>query len=300
MERIALDRPPSTAEAWLLAIRPKTLPAAVAGVVVGCAVAAREGGFAPPIALAALAVALLLQIAANLANDVYDFQRGADTNARVGPVRVTHAGLLSPRQVMGATALTIAAAIAVGLYLVAQGGWPIFLLGLLAVVSAVAYTAGPAPLGYLGLGEAFVFLFFGFAAVAGTAYVQTRTLTPFALMASVPLGAIVSGVLVVNNLRDIDTDRAAGKRTLAVLWGPAGARREYAALLALAYLTPLVGWLVGLMPVWALLAWLSAPVAWSLTGRLWAASGPALNPLLGATARLAVLFAVPFAIGLLL
>jgi 1,4-dihydroxy-2-naphthoate octaprenyltransferase len=124
--------------------------------------------------------------------------------------------------------------------------------------------------------------------------------TPLALLASVPLGAIVSGVLVVNNLRDIDTDRAAGKRTLAARWGPAGARREYAALLALAYLTPLVGWLTGVMPVWALLAWLSAPVALSLARRLWTTNGRALNPLLSETARLAVLFAVPFAIGLLL
>ncbi|HET7092335.1 MAG TPA: 1,4-dihydroxy-2-naphthoate octaprenyltransferase, partial [Thermomicrobiales bacterium] len=236
----------------------------------------------------------------NLANDVYDFQRGADTGERVGPVRVTHAGLISAQQMMAATAATIALAVVAGLYLVAQGGWPILLLGLLAIVSAVAYTGGPAPLGYLGLGEAFVFLFFGFAAVAGTAYVQTRVLTPLALLASVPLGAIVSGVLVVNNLRDIDTDRAAGKRTLAVRWGPSGARREYTVLLALAYLTPLAGWLAGVMPVWALLAWLSVPVAWSLARRLWAGSGRALNPLLGETARLAVLFAIPFAIGLLL
>ncbi len=299
MERITLDQPLSPAGVWLLAIRPKTLPAAVAPVIVGCAVAAREGKFVPLTALAALAVALLLQIAANLANDVYDHQRGADSSQRIGPVRVTNAGLVSPRQMMAATALTIALAIGIGLYLVAQGGWPIFLLGLLAVISAVAYTGGPAPLGYLGLGEAFVFLFFGFAAVAGTAYVQTRALTPLALVASVPLGAIVSGVLVVNNLRDIDTDRAAGKRTLAVRWGQQGARREYVALLALAYLTPLAGWLLGIMPVWTLLAWITAPVAWSLVRRLRSASGGALNPLLGETARLAVLFAIPFAIGLL-
>ncbi|HEU5431598.1 MAG TPA: 1,4-dihydroxy-2-naphthoate octaprenyltransferase, partial [Thermomicrobiales bacterium] len=186
MERITLEGRPSAAAAWLLAIRPKTLPAAVAPVLVGCAVAAREGAFAPATALAALVVALLLQIAANLANDVYDFRRGADTGERVGPVRVTHAGLVSARQMMVATALTVAAAIVVGLYLVAQGGWPILLLGFLAVVSAIAYTGGPAPLGYLGLGEAFVFLFFGFAAVAGTAYVQTRAVTPLALLASVP------------------------------------------------------------------------------------------------------------------
>ncbi|HET7094579.1 MAG TPA: 1,4-dihydroxy-2-naphthoate octaprenyltransferase, partial [Thermomicrobiales bacterium] len=192
MERITLEGRPSAAAAWLLAIRPKTLPAAVAPVIVGCAVAAREGAFALATAVAALAVALLLQIAANLANDVYDYQRGADTGERVGPVRVTHAGLISPQQMMAATAASIALAIVVGLYLVAQGGWPILLLGLLAIVSAVAYTGGPAPLGYLGLGEAFVFLFFGFAAVAGTAYVQTRLVTPLALLASVPLGAIVS------------------------------------------------------------------------------------------------------------
>jgi 1,4-dihydroxy-2-naphthoate polyprenyltransferase len=297
MKRIALDRPPSTAEAWLLAIRPKTLPAAVAGVVVGCAVSAREGGFAPPIALAALAVALLLQIAANLANDVYDFQRGADTNARVGPVRVTHAGLLSPRQVMGATALTIAAAIAVGLYLVAQGGWPIFLLGLLAVVSAVAYTAGPAPLGYLGLGEAFVFLFFGFAAVAGTAYVQTRTLTPLALMASVPLGAIVSGVLVVNNLRDIDSDRRIGKNTLAVRLGRRFTCWEYALLLHvpffMAALLALQESRVALLAPLVLLPW-AAHLARRIAR---APAGAWLNRALASTAKLGLVFAVLLGLG---
>lgn len=287
-------------DAWLLAIRPKTLPAAVAPVVVGTAVAMREGGFAPAAALVALFVALLLQIAANLANDLFDFRRGADTAERLGPTRVTQSGLLSPGQVAAGTAVVLALAIAGGLSLVWRGGWPIFLLGLLALVSAVAYTGGPAPLAYLGLGEPFVFLFFGFAGVAGTAYVQTGSLTPLALLASVPVGAIVTGVLVVNNLRDVDTDRAAGKRTLAVRLGPTATRWEYALLLALAYAAPPLGLALGLMPAWALLAWATLPVAAALVRRLWVASGRALNPLLGETARLAVLFAVPFAIGIAL
>ena len=291
---------PSPFGAWWLAIRPKTLPAAVAPVLVGSAVAWREGGFVLAVALAAAGVALLLQIAANLANDYYDFRKGADTGDRVGPTRVTQGGLISPRSVLAATVAVLVVAGLLGLVLVARGGWPIFLLGLAAVVSAVAYTGGPAPLGYLGLGEVFVFLFFGLAGVAGTAYVQTLRLTPLAVLASVPIGAIVCGVLVVNNLRDIETDRQAGKRTLAVRMGRSGARWEYAVLLGVAYAVPVVGTLAGLMPAWTALAWLTLPVAVDLARRVWHGEGATLNPVLGETARLAVLFAIPFSIGMML
>ncbi|CAA9542043.1 MAG: 1,4-dihydroxy-2-naphthoate polyprenyltransferase [uncultured Thermomicrobiales bacterium] len=283
---------PSARAAWLLAARPKTLPAAVAPVLVGTAVAIAEDGFVPLAALAALAVALLLQIAANLANDVFDFRRGADTAARLGPTRVTQSGLIAPGLVLAATAVVLAAAALCGLYLIGRGGWPIALLGLLALVSAVAYTGGPAPLGYLGLGDVFVFGFFGLVAVAGTAFVQTGRLSPLALAAAVPVGCLATAILVVNNLRDAITDRAAGKRTLAVRLGAARTRWEFASLVGVAYVAMPVGWTAGTFSGWWWLPWLSAPLAVSLVARLWTTHGAALNPLLGATARLELVFAV--------
>ena len=291
---------PSSARVWLLAARPKTLPAAVAPVVVGTAVAIAEDGFAPLAAAAALVVALLLQIGANLANDLFDFRRGADTAARLGPVRVTQSGLIAPERVMLATGVVLAGAALAGLYLVWRGGWPIAVLGVLAILSALAYTGGPLPLGYVGLGEAFVFLFFGAVAVAGTAYVQTGRLTGLAVIAAVPIGCLATAILVVNNLRDVETDRAAGKRTLAVHLGAALTRLEYAGLLGLAYLIVPIGWLVGLLPGWCWLTWLSWPVAIPLTRRVMVTSGPALNPVLGATARLQLLLALLLAGGIVL
>lgn len=285
----------SMLSAWVLAIRPKTLPAAVGPILVGTAVAAHEGGFEPGIALVALLVALLLQIASNLANDVLDFRKGADTHARLGPTRVTQSGLIPPRQVAIATAAVLAAATLLGLVLVWRGGWPILLLGAAALVAAVAYTGGPAPLGYLGLGEVFVFLFFGVAGVAGSAYVQTLELTRLAILASVPIGCLVTGILVVNNLRDIATDRVVGKRTLAARFGPRFARLEYAVLLAVAYLVPPLLWLLGLIGPWFWLPLLTLPIAVHLARRVGATDGRALNPLLGQTARLSLLFAIPFA-----
>jgi 1,4-dihydroxy-2-naphthoate octaprenyltransferase len=199
-----------------------------------------------------------------------------------------------------ATAIVLGLAMVSGLYLVWRGGWPILLLGLAALVAAVAYTGGPAPLGYLGLGEAFVFLFFGLAGVAGSAYVQTGALTPLALWASLPIGAIVTAVLAVNNLRDIPTDRFAGKRTLAVRFGPNFARAEYVALLAVAFVAPLAMWLVGLLGPFWWLSWAALRVAFKLGIDLHLAEGRALNPLLGQTARLTLLFGVPFSASIVL
>ncbi len=284
---------------WLLAARPKTLPAAVAPVVVGTAIAAADGGFYFPAALTAFAVALLLQIGANLANDVFDFRRGADVN-RLGPVRVTQSGLIPPERVLLATGLVLGAAMLVGGYLVWRGGWPILFLGLLAILSALAYTGGPAPLGYHGLGDLFVFLFFGAVAVAGTAYVQTQELTRLAVAASVPVGCLATAILVVNNLRDVETDRVAGKRTLAVRLGAPATRLEYALLLAAAYLTPPLLWLTDLISAWWWLPWLTLPLAAALVRRVARETGPALNARLVGTARLQLLFGLLFAGSILL
>lgn len=298
----ALGSPANVAPlaAWLLAVRPKTLPAAISPVLVGCAVAWAEGGFDLVAALAAFAVALLLQIGANLANDVADFRRGADTQDRLGPLRVTQGGLITPRQMVMATAGVLIAAAVPGLYLVWRGGPVLAVLGLLAIAAAVTYTAGPKPFGYLGLGELFVFVFFGPVAVAGTAFVMTHDLTRLALLASIPMGCLVTAILVVNNLRDIDTDRVAGKRTLAVRIGSGATRWEYAALISVAYVVPVVMWASGSSQPGPLLAWTTVPLAILLVRRVGEGNGRALNPLLGGTARLCLWFAATFGAGIIL
>jgi 1,4-dihydroxy-2-naphthoate polyprenyltransferase len=290
----------SPLSAWLLAARPKTLPAAISPVLVGCAVAWAEGGFDLASALAALAVALLLQIGANLANDVADFRRGADTDDRLGPLRVTQSGLIPPRHVVVATVAVLTAAAVPGLYLVWRGGPVLAMLGLLGIAAAVTYTAGPKPFGYLGLGELVVFVFFGPVAVAGTSYVMTHEVTRLALLSSVAMGCLVTAILVVNNLRDIKTDRAAGKRTLAVRIGRGATCWEYTALIAVAYAMPIVMWASGQPQPGPLLAWTTTPLAIHLVRQVWGADGRALNPVLGETARLCLWFAITLGAGIVL
>ncbi len=291
---------PSPRTAWMLAARPKTLPAALAPVVVGTAVAIEEHGFAPLAAVAALAVAILLQVAANLANDVFDFRRGADTAARLGPPRVTQSGLIAPERVLIVTAAVLLLAVLGGLYLVSVGGWPVAALGLLAIAAALAYTGGPAPLGYLGLGDLLVFLFFGIVGVVGTAYVQTGELTSLAFLSAIPVGCLATAIIVVNNLRDIETDRLAGKRTLAVRLGVRLTRFEYGTLVGLAYLALPIGWALGTLSGWWWLAYLSLGAAASLVRRVSQSRGRTLNPLLGETARLGLVVALLLAGSILL
>ena len=284
----------------MLAVRVRTLPAAATPVIVGTGAAIGSGTFAPVPALAALVGALLLQIGANFANDLFDFLRGADTAARVGPTRVTQARLLTPRQVRtGMVAVFVAAAL-IGVYLVAVGGWLVALIGVTAILAAVAYTGGPFPLGYHGLGELFVFLFFGLAAVCGTYAVQAGSVRAVAWWAAAPLGALATAIIVVNNLRDIATDRAAGKRTLAVRVGERGTRVEYCALLVVAYLVPPLMWVAGVASPWALLALGSLPLALPLARRLMGERGRALNGVLAGTARLELVYGLLLALGLAL
>ncbi len=292
--------PPTQLQIWLLAARPKTLPAAAAPVVVGSAVAVSEQLFQLAPALAALLAALLLQIGSNLANDVFDFKKGVDTAGRLGPLRVTQAGLLTPNQVMAGMVIVFGLAALIGLYLIWVGGWPIVVIGLAAIVSAIAYTGGPFPLGYYGLGDLFVFIFFGLAAVIGTYYVQAGSVSPLAVWASIPVGLLVVNILVVNNLRDLDTDRAAGKKTLAVRLGRRGAQTEYLLLLALAYLIPLLMWLLKLSPLWVLLAWFSLPAARQPVRLILTEQGRSLNQALAGTARFALVYALLFSVGLVL
>jgi 1,4-dihydroxy-2-naphthoate polyprenyltransferase len=281
---------------WILAARPATLTAAVAPVVVGSACAHAAGGFAPGPALAALLGAGWIQIGTNLANDVFDAEKGADGPDRLGPRRAVASGLLSAGQVRRAMIAAFAAAAACGVYLAAIAGWPVVAIGVASVLAGVAYTGGPWPLGYHGLGDVFVMVFFGWVAVAGTAFVQVGTVPPLAWAAAVPVGALATAILVVNNLRDRAGDARAGKRTLAVRLGRRGAIAEYALLLAVAYLVPLA-LAIHLGSPWPLAPLATAPWALALVGQLVRRDGAALNPLLGATARLLLVHSLLLALG---
>jgi 1,4-dihydroxy-2-naphthoate polyprenyltransferase len=299
----SIERAPSPARVWLLAIRPATLPAAVGPVLVGLGAAIGSGAaFRADTALACLAVALLLQIAANLANDLADFRRGADTPDRTGPVRVASAGLMSERKLEVGIASVIAVAGVFGLYLAYVGGPGMLALGALAVVSALAYTGGPWPYGYRGLGEIFVFAFFGLMAVGATAYLQAARVEALYLLAAVPMGALVTGVLVVNNLRDIPTDRLAHKMTLAAMFGDAFAKAEYYAVLTAAAVIPpalLVARMAGpavLLPLLALA--MAPPLLREVHAVAPGYDRRRLNRVLKGTARLSMVYGLLFAVGL--
>jgi 1,4-dihydroxy-2-naphthoate octaprenyltransferase len=290
--------PRSRAAIWLAAARPRTLPAAVAPVAVGTACAHAAGGVAWGPAAAALAGALCLQLASNFANDVYDAERGADGPDRVGPTRAVAAGLITPRAMRAALLAALAVAVALGGYLAAVAGWPVVAIGAASIAAAVLYTGGPWPLGYHGLGDGFVFGFFGVAAVAGTAFVQRGQVPALAWALAVPVGAIATAILVVNNLRDRATDARVGKRTLAVRFGRRFALAEYAALLAGAHAVTLAVALAG--RPWVALGAATAPPAVRAARRLAAATpGPRMNRLLGETAQLLLAHAALVTIGVI-
>jgi 1,4-dihydroxy-2-naphthoate octaprenyltransferase len=281
----ALGRP-SGARAWWMAARPATLAAAVSPVLVGTAMALFHGAAAFAPALAALVGALLIQVATNFANDYFDARRGVDSAERLGPTRVVQAGILSPEAVLKATFLVLATALLMGAYLVWVGGVPILVIGLASIACALAYTGGPFPLAELGLGDLFVFVFFGLIAVGGTYFVQTATLTADVLLAGAGVGALTTAILVVNNLRDVETDARAGRRTLAVRLGPNGAKGEFLALVAGAAIVPALGVLVAGWPVWALLALLGLTPALRTTETVLRYVDPReLNPALRAVAK---------------
>jgi 1,4-dihydroxy-2-naphthoate octaprenyltransferase len=286
-------------EAWLMAARPRTLAVAVGPIAVGTAVAAIEGGARLWPAFAALLGAMLLQLGSNFANDVYDFEKGADTDERIGPDRATQLGLLTPGQMRQGMVAVFAAATLVGVYLIAVAGWPIAAVGIASIIAAIAYTGGPWPFGYHGLGDPMVFLFFGIVAVVGATYVQTLEASTLAFAASIPVGALATATLVVNNVRDRDTDVKAGKRTLAVRLGARGGRLEYVSLVALAYwMLPVCYWAFE-QSAWIFLPLATLPRACQLLNRVFHNSdGPTLNEALGGTAQLGMVYSLLFAIGL--
>ncbi len=284
--------------AWLIAARPATLPAAAVPVIVGAAAAAGEGAsFRPVIFAATLACALLIQVGTNFANDYSDFHRGADVG-RVGPLRVTQSGLMTPEIVRRGIVVAFGLATGLGALLALAGGWPIIVIGVLSLVSGLAYTGGPRPFGYHGLGDVFVFVFFGLVAVTGTAYLQTGNWSGFAFALAVPVGLLVTNILVVNNLRDIDTDRAAAKRTLAVRIGDRATRAQYVVFTVLAYLVPLAIAATDPSRRLLLLPMLTLPLAVALVRQVTGGmAGVELNQLLKKTAGLLLAFGALLALG---
>ena len=291
----------SKMNAWMLATRPRTLPAAIAPVVLGSAVAVADKSFVWLPAAAALIVALLLQIGVNLANDYFDYLKGIDTHDRLGPLRVTQSGLIPSKQVKAAIILTLTLSLIPGIYLITVGGLPVFIIGLACICAALAYSGGPFPLASHGLGDLFVFIFFGLVAVCGTYYVQALHLTPLVWLMGIIEGLLITAILVVNNLRDIQSDRQTGKRTLAVIIGDRGSKLEYVLLLGGAYVIPIILWLSGRMSAWVLFPLFSLPLAVSLMRFIWkSAGGSILNQALANTAKLVLVYSLLLSTGLVL
>ena len=286
--------------AWILAIRPRTLPASIAPVIVGTAAALFDNRFAALPALAAMIGAILLQIGVNLANDYFDHQSGIDTDERLGPVRVTQSGLISPSGVKRAMAMAMSAAAAVGIYLTYTVGWPVLIIGTASILAALAYSGGPYPLASHGLGDIFVFIFFGPVAVCGTYYVQALQVTSRVIWLSLPIGLLITAIMVVNNLRDIPTDTKSGKKTLAVFLGVRQTRLEYSVLVAMAYGIPVVLYLATGLGGWILLPLLSIPLAVPVHQSVRRSKGIQLNTALARTAALSLLYSLLFSAGLLM
>jgi 1,4-dihydroxy-2-naphthoate octaprenyltransferase len=283
-----------------MAARVRTLPAAIAPVLVGTSLALGDGTFHPLAFVAALLGAVFIQVGTNLSNDYSDARRGADTEDRLGPVRVTAGGLVPPRQVLVATYVTFGLAVACGAYLVAVAGWELLAVGAASILAGVLYTGGPRPYGYEGLGEVFVFLFFGVVAVAGSYFVQVQHLPWQAFVCAVPVGLLASAILVVNNVRDLESDRRAGKRTLAVRLGRARTRQLYTAMLVLAYVTAPLPWAFGSMEAWLFLPWATIPLALRINAVVRTRTdGPALNVALARTGATQLLFCILYSAGIL-
>lgn len=290
----------SRMQTWILAARPKTLWAAVAPVVIGAAVAIDDGFFHVPSLIAALLGAIFIQIGTNFANDLFDFKKSVDTADRLGPLRVTQAGLVTPTQMRNATVLAFGIAFAIGIYLVYRGGWPIVAIGLLSILFGVLYTGGPYPLGYNGLGDVFVLIFFGPVAVGGTYYVMAQAITTEAILCGLSPGLLSTAILVVNNIRDIKTDSVTGKRTLAVRFGRRFSELQYLVLVATALIYPVVAFAITRTHALAMIAIAAAIPAIPVIRLVLKEEGAILNSALAGTGRVLAIYSALFAIGWLL
>lgn len=288
----------SSLKIWILACRPKTLPAAVAPVILGSAMALGDGGFHWPSAVLCFWGSLIIQIGTNLANDYYDFKKGTDTSERTGPVRVTQAGLIAPKTVQIGAIFSFGIALIIAFELSLRGGWPFLAIGIAAIVSGFLYTAGPKPLGYNGLGEVFVFIFFGPVAVTGTYYIQMREINPAVILAGIAPGLLSAAILIVNNLRDIETDRKANKKTLAVRFGKTFTQIQYILFISIASLMPIVIYMViheRIQILWSSIILLLA--AFSIHTVCSRTDGTALNQALASTGLLLLTYSLLFSFG---
>lgn len=285
-------------KAWILATRPKTLPAAGAPVIIGCAMAISDHKFHAPAALIALFGALLIQIGTNFANDYFDFIKGTDTDERIGPMRVTQAGLIKPKSVRLGFILIYALVFLMGLYLFLRAGWPILLIAIISIIAGILYTGGPMPYGYIGLSDIMVLIFFGPVAVGGTYFVQALTINSTVILAGLSPGLISMAILTVNNLRDIRTDRIAGKKTLAVRFGENFARGEYLFSIIIGTLLPIYLVFLTKSHYLSLLTLLTIPAAIpSIKSIFFDEIGPGMNQILAKTGKLLMIYSILFSVG---
>ncbi|KAB2846707.1 MAG: 1,4-dihydroxy-2-naphthoate polyprenyltransferase [Melioribacteraceae bacterium] len=287
-------------ESWVLASRPKTLLAALVPVIIGSAVAVHHNSFKPLAATVALICSILIQVGTNFVNDLYDFLSGKDTKERLGPTRALASGLISVKEMKTGVFITFAVTFLLGLYLVSLGGWLILLIGIFSIIAGIAYTAGPYPLAYNGLGDIFVFVFFGLIGTVGTYFVQTGEINMLAVWASIPVGALITNILVVNNYRDIGEDRSNGKNTLAVKLGEKFTRLQYVVFMILSYAVLFIVYFTYKENIYIFLPLLSLPVAVKLIKMIYSLKGILLNNTLALTAKLSLIYGLLFAIGILL
>ena len=283
---------------WLWAARLKTLTAAISPVILGSALAFHDGSFYLLICAMTLLAAVLIQIGTNFANDVFDFQKGTDREDRKGPLRVTHSGLISPEKMIRAMWLTFALAICVGFYLAWIGGWPIVWIGLLSIAAGILYTGGPYPLGYHGWGDVFVFIFFGLIAVPGTYYLQMGIISNLSIWMGAIMGMLSTAILVVNNLRDADTDKISGKKTLAVRFGKKFSKMQYSILILSPFLLPLYIWWNIENELSLLITISLLPISFHLIKQIFSLTGRDLNLVLARTARFLFFFTILLSAGL--
>jgi 1,4-dihydroxy-2-naphthoate octaprenyltransferase len=287
-------------KSWIIASRPKTLLAAVVPVLVGSSLAISKGSFVLIFSIIALFCSVLIQIGTNFTNDLYDFLHGADNEDRKGPLRVLAAGLISVKEMKIGVVLIFSLAFVLGLILVYEAGPVIFVIGILSIIAGIAYTAGPFPLAYNGLGDIFVFMFFGIAGTTGTYYIQLKEFSTISLLTSIPVGALITDILVVNNYRDIEEDRAAGKNTLAVIFGKNFTRFQFIFLILTSFAIPAILYFFFDFKFWIFLPYLTIPIAYQLIIMLYTLEGNQLNKTLELTAKLSALFGFLFAAGLTL
>lgn len=287
-------------DAWVLATRPRTLPAALVPVLVGSSIAIHDEMFKPLAAIVALLCAILIQIGTNFVNDLYDFLHGTDKKDRIGPKRVVTSGLISIPEMKLGIIFVFGLSFVLGMYLVHIAGWEILMLGVISILAGIAYTAGPFPLAYNGLGDIASFLFFGLIGTVGTYYVQANEISPFAFWSSIPVGALITNILVVNNYRDREEDQSNGKNTLAVLLGEKFARLQYVFFMIVSYAILFVVYFTYKRSVWVFLPLISLPLSVKLIKMIFTLRGRELNKTLELTAKLSALYGLLFAAGILL